>query len=88
MPSITLEIPDDIAAALRFPANRASEELRREFAVFLVKEGILPRHKARRLAAMERVAFEDLLARRGVPWEGSAEDVLADVAAAQRVLER
>lgn len=88
MPSITLEIPDDVAAALRFPANRASEELRREFAVFLVKEGILPRHKARQLAAMERVAFDDLLARRGVAWEGSVEDVFADVDAAERALAR
>ncbi len=79
MAAITLEIPDDIAAALRFPESRAAEELRREFAVFLVKEGILPRHKARRLVAIERVAFEDLLARRGVAWEGTVEDVFADV---------
>jgi predicted HTH domain antitoxin len=86
MAAITLEIPDDIADALRFPPNRASEELRREFAVFLVKEGILPRHKARKLAAMERVAFEDLLARRGVAWEGTADDVFAEVEAAERVI--
>lgn len=66
MPSITLEIPEDIAAALRFPANRAGEELRREFAVFLVKEGILPRHKARRLAAMERTGHGGLGAHRRV----------------------
>jgi predicted HTH domain antitoxin len=86
MAAITLEIPDDIADALRFPPNRASEELRREFAVFLVKEGILPRHKARKLAAMERVAFEDLLARRGVSWEGTADEVFTEVEAAERVV--
>lgn len=77
MAAITLEIPEDVADALRFPPNRATEELRREFAVFLVKEGILPRHKARKLASMERVAFEDLLAQRGVAWDGTAEDVFA-----------
>ena len=88
MAAITLVIPDDIAAALRFPPNRASEELRREFAVFLVKEGILPRQTVGRLALMERVAFEDLLARRGVVWEGSVEDVFADVEAAERALDR
>ncbi len=87
MAAITLEIPDDIAAALRFPESRAAEELRREFAVFLVKEGILPRHKARRLAARS-VAFEDLLARRGVAWEGTVEDIFADVEAAERVLDK
>lgn len=86
MAAITLEIPEDIAGALRLPPSRADEELRREFAVFLVKEGILPRHKARQLAAMERVAFEDLLARRGVAWEATADEVFADVEAAERLL--
>jgi hypothetical protein len=78
MAAITLEIPEDIAARLRFPPARASEELRREFAVFLVKEGILPRHQARKLAAMDRIAFDDLLAHRQVVWEGTAADVFAD----------
>ena len=55
--AITLEIPEDIAAALRFPPYRVSEELRRELAVFLVKEGLLPRYKARQLAAMELVGL-------------------------------
>jgi predicted HTH domain antitoxin len=84
--AITLEIPEDIAAALRLPPSRASDELRREFAVFLVKEGLLPRHQARQLAGMERVAFEDLLARRGIAWEGTADEVFADLEAAERAL--
>ncbi len=84
--TITLEIPEQIAARLRFPPSRAREELRREFAVFLVKEGILPRHEARALAAMERVAFDDLLARRGVAWEGTVAEILADLEAAERTL--
>ena len=50
------------------PSN--PRKLRREFAVYLVKEGLLPRHQARQLAALERVAFEDLLARRGVAFVG------------------
>ena len=86
MAAITLEIPESIAAALRFPPSRASEELRREFAVFLLKEGLLPRHEARQLADMERVAFEDLLARRGVAWEGTVDEVFADVDAAEHIL--
>jgi predicted HTH domain antitoxin len=86
--AITLEIPEDIVAALRFLPSRASEELRREFAVFLVKEGLLPRHQARQLAGLERVAFEDLLARRGVAWEGTANEVFADLDAAERAVVR
>ena len=73
-------------ARLRFPPNRASEELEREFAVFLVKEGILPRHETRKLAAMERIAFNDLLAHRQVAWEGTAAEVFADADAVDRVL--
>lgn len=86
MAAILLEIPEDIAAALRFPPGRASEEVRREFAVFLVKEGLLPRKKARELAGMERVAFEDLLARRGVGWDAGVEEVFAEVEAAEQKL--
>src|SRR5262249_26340958 len=71
MAAITLEIPEDIAARLRFPPARASEELRREFAVFLVREGILPRHQARKLAEIDRIAFDDLLAHRQVAWEST-----------------
>lgn len=88
MAAITLEIPEDIAAALRFPPNRAGEELRREFAIFLVKEGLLPRHQARQLAALGRVAFEDLLARRGVACETTADEVFADLDAAERILDK
>ena len=64
MTSLVLEIPGDILEALRLPEGRAKEELRREFAVFLVREGLLPNAKARLLAGMERLDFEELLARR------------------------
>ena len=86
MHSITLEISGDILEALRLPEARAAEELRREFAVFLVRESLLPRAKARLLAGMERIEFDDLLARRRVPWEGTVDEVLADVAAARESL--
>lgn len=82
MAAITLEIPEDIAARLRFPPARASEALRREFAVFLVREGILPRDGARKLAAMDRIAFDELLAKRQIAWEGTVADVFADADAA------
>jgi predicted HTH domain antitoxin len=88
MAAILLEIPDDIAVALRIPPGRATEELRREFAVFLVKEGLLPRHQARAFAMMERVAFDDLLARRGVADEMTVDEVFADVDAAENVLRK
>lgn len=88
MKPIVLEIPEDIVRSLRVPEARAEEELRREFAVFLVKEGLLSRPKARVLAGMERIEFEDLLARRQVAWEGSIGDVTEDVDLATRILKR
>lgn len=86
MGSVVLEIPADVLKALRLPAVRARDELRQEFVVFLVKEGLLSRAKARELAAMERVELDDLLARRKVALDTSVEETLADAAEARRVL--
>lgn len=86
MKTLVLEIEPDVLEALRLPPDRMAEELRREFAVFLVREGLLPRAQARKLAAMERLEFEDLLARRHVEWEGTADDVFEDVEAARQAL--
>jgi predicted HTH domain antitoxin len=84
--SLVLEIGPDVLEAIRLPPDRVADELRREFAVFLVREGLLPRAKARQLAAMERIEFDDLLARRGVAWEGTVDDVLQDVEDARQAL--
>jgi predicted HTH domain antitoxin len=84
--SLVLEIGPDVLEAIRLPPDRVADELRREFAVFLVREGLLPRAKARQLASMERIEFDDLLARRGVAWEGTVDDVLQDVEDARQAL--
>lgn len=79
MPGINIQIPQDVVESLRLPPKRAEEEIKREFAVFLVREGLLSHAQARRIAEMERLAFEDLLASRQVPWEVSVEDVMGDL---------
>ncbi len=79
---MVIEIPDEVVQALRIPERRIDEEIRREFAVFLVREGFLSRPMARRLARMERIEFEDLLARRKVPWDSSPDEILRDADAA------
>lgn len=78
MSAVSLQIPEDAVDFLKLPPDRAEEELRHEFAVFLVKEGLLGRAQARLVAQMERLPFEELLARRRVPWGGSPQDVLHD----------
>jgi hypothetical protein len=41
MTTLCLQIPDEAYKALKLPPGRAEEELQHEFAVFLVKEGLL-----------------------------------------------
>jgi predicted HTH domain antitoxin len=83
MTTVCLQIPDEAYRALKLTPDRAEEELKHEFAVFLVKEGLLNAAQARKVADMDRIAFQDLLARRRVPWAGLADDVLRDLDAAQ-----
>lgn len=78
-----LQIPDDAFNALKLPAGRAEQELHCEFAIFLVKEGLLEPTQARTIANMDRVAFQTLLAQRRVAWGGSPEEALTDMQAAQ-----
>lgn len=79
MATLCLQIPDEAYKALKLPPGRAEEELQHEFAVFLVKDGLLGPAQARSIAKMDRLAFQDLLARRRVEWGGSAEDALDDL---------
>ena len=83
MTTLCLQIPDEAFKALKLPPGRAEEELRQEFAVFLVKEGLLDPAHARTIARMGRVEFQDLLARRKVEWSGSPDDALHDLATAR-----
>jgi predicted HTH domain antitoxin len=83
MTTLSLQIPDEAYQALKLPPGRAEEELRNEFAVFLVKEGLLRPAQARTIAKMGRLAFQELLARRKVEWGGSLEDALQDLETAR-----
>jgi hypothetical protein len=78
-----LEIPEEAYDALRLPPGRVDDELRQEFAVFLVKEGLLDPWPARRIASMDRLAFHELLVRRRVEWSGSATDAIDDLETAR-----
>ncbi|MFM7204269.1 MAG: UPF0175 family protein [Myxococcota bacterium] len=79
MKTLSIEIPEDILEMAQIPPEERESTLRLELAVHLVARGMLPRAAARRLAGMERVAFEDLLGRRGVTMGLTAEDVDEDL---------
>jgi len=63
MARVAVEIPEDVLYAARM----TPEELRRELAVHLFREGRLSFGKARELAGMTAWAFQMLLGSRGVP---------------------
>jgi predicted HTH domain antitoxin len=56
-------IPDDVLQA----AGLTAEELRQEIAVLMFQKGKLTLSQASRLAGMNRLQFQHLLASRGIP---------------------
>ncbi len=87
MTMLCLQIPDDAYNALKLPPGRVEEELRHEFAVYLVKDGLLGQAQARTIAKMDRLAFQALLARRNVEWGGSPEEALHDLETAHAAVQ-
>jgi len=79
MPKLTVDIPDDVADALRLPPDEAEQEVRKELAITLYARQLLPLGKARQLAGLSRREFEALLGERQVPRHYSAEDLEEDL---------
>lgn len=75
---LVIEIPDQVLLALRCPLGRPAAELKKELALHLYKEGLLPFGPARRLAGMSKLDFHFLLGQRYVPRHYSEEDLKAD----------
>jgi predicted HTH domain antitoxin len=79
MPKFSLDIPDDVADALRLPPDEAEQEVRKELAVTLYARQLLPLSKARQLAGLSRREFESLLGDRQIPRHYSEEDLEEDL---------
>jgi predicted HTH domain antitoxin len=68
MAKLTLEIPEEVQAALRLPPAEIEQELKKELALALYQRGVLSLGIARKLALMTRWEFEELLTKaRGYP---------------------
>ena len=76
-----LKVSEEIVNATRM----TEEELAREFAVFLYREAKLSLARAKDIAGMNRVAFQQLLASRGVPIRYGKADLHADVATLRKL---
>jgi predicted HTH domain antitoxin len=79
MSKLTVDIPDDVAAALRLPPDAAEQEVRKELAVTLYARQLLPLGKARQLAGFSRRDFEALLGERQVPRDYTDADLDDDL---------
>jgi predicted HTH domain antitoxin len=81
MKTLLIEIPEDIIPHLRLPPRNLKQELKKELAVHLYAEGLLPQASACHLAEMNRIAFERLLGERQIPVRYTSEDLDRDLQA-------
>jgi predicted HTH domain antitoxin len=79
MGAIIIKIPEDVVLSAKIPRKRIREELKKEFAIHLYKEGILSFGAARRLADMEKMDFHFLLGQRKTPRHYDLEDYQKDL---------
>ncbi len=81
--SVVLEIPDQVAHAIRLPTENQHQSLMTELAIALYARGILSFGKARELTELDRVEFGLLLGRRNIPRHYTEQDLEADIAYAR-----
>lgn len=79
MENVLIEIPEDVVAHLRLPPRHLEQELKKELAVHLYAEGLLPEANACRLAGMTRLVFAQLLGERRIPVRYTEEDIDQDL---------
>ena len=81
MGKMILEIPSELADALRLPSEEQPTRLRRELAVRLYQKGLLSFGKARELACMSKWAFHFLLGEEGIVRRYDMEELEEDLEA-------
>ena len=81
---IQLDIPDDVAQAIRLPLEEQKEQLLLELAVALYARGILSFGKARELAGLSKYDFGILLGKRSIPRHYESDDLQDDLTYARR----
>lgn len=76
---VVLEIPDELADALRVPPEEKPARLRRELAIRLYQKGMLSFGKARELAEMSKWEFHTLLGEEGIVRHYDVEELEEDL---------
>jgi len=85
MRTLVLEMPEDVADALRVPPGEQEVRLRQELAVRLYQKGLLSFGKARELAGISKWAFHVLLGNEGVTRSYDAEELRQDLVTLERL---
>jgi len=78
--SLTLQIPDEIASALRVPEPEQERRLALELACSLYAGELLSAGKAAQLAGLSRLVFGEELGRRGIARHYTEGDLATDLA--------
>jgi len=79
MDKIVLEIPSDLAEAIRLPLEERVMRIRRELAIRLYEKGLLSFGKARELAEMSKWEFHFLLGKEGISRRYDLEELEKDL---------
>lgn len=79
MGKMILEIPGELAEALRVPSEEKLARLRRELALRLYQKGLLSFGKARELAEMSKWEFYFLLGQEGIIRRYDVEELEEDL---------
>jgi predicted HTH domain antitoxin len=79
MKGMVLEIPGELAEALRVPPEEQVARLRQELAVRLYQKGLLSFGKARELAGMTKWEFHFLLGEEGILRRYDVEELEEDL---------
>ena len=77
--SLLLEIPDQVAHAIRWPAPERQRQVMIELAVALYARGILSFGKARELTDLNRIEFGLLLGQRCISRHYCEQDIEDDI---------
>ena len=80
MKSLVLEIPGDVADAMRLPDGEKPARVRLELAISLYGQGILGLGKSAQLAGLSRAELNRVLAQRQIPMHYGAEELAEDLA--------
>ncbi len=77
--SLSIEIPDDILQSAKLPPDRAKQELTKEMAFSLYQRQIISMGNARKLSGLDKWAFIEGLAERGIKRHYSEQELEEDI---------